>query len=76
MTKREFLINKGYDNYLYGDYRKNYKGCGLVIGLNDIIKERFTLYPKFIETQQDIDDIQIAFNRVKADFEEMQKYDD
>ena len=77
MTKREYLINKGYKNVLYGDYRQNYKGCGLVIGLKDsfnvIKKERFVLYPKYVETQQDIDDIQIAFNRVKSDFEEVMK---
>lgn len=28
-----------------------------------------------IETQKDIDNLQIAFNNLKRDFEEMQKYD-
>ena len=80
MTKREYLINKGYKNVLYTDYRLNYKKCGLIIYLKDIFhvikKERFVLHPKIVETQQDIDDIQIAFNRVKSDFEEVMKCED
>lgn len=79
MTKSEFLESKGYE-ICYSRYIKsidNNDGYSIASMFISIIRNIY--YVKVdveIETQDDIDTIQIAFNRVKSDFEEMQKYDD
>ena len=76
MTKQEYLESIGYDNFFGSAYHKDYKGFYMTIHLS---KERetplYVLARDVIKNQQDIDNLQIAFNNVKRDFEEMQKHD-
>lgn len=80
MTKREYLTSIGYsaENYSPTKFTKlvdGFDSCSAVIDLDfnefciDIWDE------EVFETQKDIDNLQIAFNNVKRDYEEMQKYD-
>lgn len=78
MTKNEYLESLGYirkietESMTY-DYKKSFDNGIMIINiqLND-----FMIEPDCIGTQKDIDRLQIAFNNVKRDFEEMQKYED
>lgn len=84
MTKREYIESIGYTSII------NYK-CELVCfkyyckeKYKRTFEQRITLsspnkYDVFcfsISTQEEIDALQIAFNNVKRDYEEMQKYED
>lgn len=73
MTKKEFLKSRGYveDGALFG---KTFKG---VYGVINLTTSSFEVYNyKIIREQKDIDNLQIAFNNVKRDFEEMMKLED
>lgn len=78
MTKREYLESIGYirkiesESMTY-DYKKSFDNGIMIINiqLND-----FMIAPDCIGNQKDIDNLQIAFNNVRRDFEEMQKYED
>lgn len=78
MTKREYLESIGYirkietESMTY-DYKKSFDNGIMIINIQ---LGDFMIEPDCIETQKDIDNIQIAFNNVKRDFEEMQKYED
>ena len=72
MTKKEFLVSRGYieDGTLFG---KTYNNVYATI---DLTTSSFEVYNyKVIREQKDIDNLQIAFNNVKRDFEEMIKHD-
>lgn len=85
MTKREYLKSIGYqcfrDDDIYVKYQKfitdnNRYFCALYIKLEP--KNTFSILWNTnleFESQKDIDNLQIAFNNVKRDFKEMQKYD-
>ena len=87
MTKREFLESIGYEYCSYSEcYEKNseYFEKDIVIGnyefllyqVIEIENNKFLVSARHcIRSQKDIDNLQIAFNNVKRDFEEMQKYD-
>lgn len=86
MTKREYLESIGYKCYrvddIYVKYQKfitdnNRYFCALYIKLEP--QNTFSILWSTnleFESQKDIDNLQIAFNNVKRDFEEMQKYED
>lgn len=86
MTKREFLKSKGYECYRVDDvYCKlkkfitdnNRYFCTLFIKLGK--ENKFSIQWNSnleFESQKDIDSLQIAFNNLKRDFEEMMKYED
>ena len=87
MTKAEYLESIGYkiNNYLEFYSRcvleKVYKesnGRFMVMCIDLDKNKYFVNIPsaRDIENQRTIDDLQIAFNNVKRDFEEMQKYED
>ena len=70
--KKEFLRSRDYveDGILFG---KTFKGVYAVINLT---KSSFEVHNyKVIREQKDIDNLQIAFNNVKRDFEEVMKHD-
>lgn len=83
MTKREYLESIGYK---YGHHLEYYSRfvCDKIDGRFMIMcidldnNEYFVRIPsaRDIDYQRQIDDLQIAFNNVKRDFEEMQKYED
>lgn len=75
MTKREYLESIGYETVLDCTcYQKYFIGGTYSIHLK---KNEFWVYFDHIfYSQKDIDNLQIAFNNVKRDFEEMQKYED
>ena len=77
MTKAEYLGSIGYDNFFGSAYHKNYMGFYMTINLS---KERETPFyvsdENCIKSQKDIDNLQIALNNVRRDYEEMQKYGD
>lgn len=78
MKKREFLESKGYA-LIWGKTYEQYRAIGkLILGLRiDLETNKFYLMcTAQIETQKDIDNLQIAFNNVKRDYEEMQKLED
>ena len=87
MTKREFLESIGYEYRSYSEcYEKNseYFEKDIVIGnyefllyqVIEIENNKFLVSVRdCIRSQKDIDNLQIAFNNVRRDFEEMQKYD-
>lgn len=86
MTKREYLKSIGYecfrDDDIYVKYQKfgtdnNQYYCALFIkfGKEDKFSILWNSNLEF-ERQKDIDNLQIAFNNVKRDFKEMQKYED
>ena len=78
MTKREYLESIGYihkiepESMTY-DYKKSFDNGIMIINIQ---LGDFMIEPDCIGTQKDIDNLQIAFNNVKRDFEEMQKYPD
>ena len=82
MTKQEYLESKG---YIYNSEEHCYKKVSsfendgnikyLVIGFIDLKYSVFYLYPDSIDNQEDIDNLQIAFNNLKQDFEECMKYE-
>ena len=86
MTKREYLESIGYEwygvNNIYVKYKKfgkknNEYYCALYIKLEP--QNTFSILWNInleFESQKDIDSLQIAFNNVRRDFEEMQKYED
>ena len=77
MTKKEYLESIGYDNFFGSSYHKNYMNCYMTIHLSkDRETHLYVLARDVIKNQQDIDNVQIAFNNVKRDFEEMQKYEE
>ena len=88
MTKREFLESKGYkcesryDEEIPELLYKMYEGYDGVQDMTMYINWAENKYfielttVGNIEDQRQINDLQIAFNRVKDDFGEMQKYDD
>lgn len=84
MTKKEYLENIGYVcKYWDGEEIPEllYKGYKASDGSEDMTmyinwkEKRYLIHAGIIENQRQIDDLQIAFNNVKRDFEEMQKYD-
>lgn len=79
MTKREYLEIIGYKNYeekvIYKQAFSNNNNDYLVIAYIDLSFNDFYIVPDTIYSQRNIDFTQIAFNDVKRDFEEMQKYD-
>ena len=77
MTKAEFLESKGYIRTLDPDtltyeYKKSFGGELMIINIQLNI---FRIVVGHIWTQRQIDSLQIAFNNVERDFEEMQKYE-
>lgn len=73
MTKKEFLESRGYaeDGTLFD---KTFNNAYVVI---DLTKSSFEIYSyKVIREQKDIRCLQIVFNNVKRDFEEMLKCED
>ena len=73
MTKKEFLRSRGYveDGAWIG---KTFKG---VYGVINPTASFFEVYNYIIiREQKDIDYLQIVFNNVKRDFEEMMKLED
>lgn len=77
MTKREYLESIGYDNFFGSAYHKNYMNCYMTINLSEDRETcLYVLVREVIKNQQDIDNLQIAFNNVKQDYEEMKKYGD
>ena len=82
MTKREYLISIGYEHSDYVEFyfEKTYKefdGRFMSMCIDLDRNKYFVVIPsgRAIENQRQIDDLQIAFNNVKRDFEEMKKYD-
>ena len=80
MTKAEYLKSIGYEYCSYSEcYEKeivigNYEF--LLYQVVEIENNKFLISVRHcIRSQKDIDNLQIAFNNVKRDFEEMQKYD-
>ena len=78
MTKREYLESIGYIRILDPDtltyeYQKTLYPEIVIINIQLNI---FMVVAGHIWTQRQIDSLQIAFNNVKQDFEEMQKYED
>ena len=85
MTKREYLESIGYKLLVtfpdestlwvkYYHFEKYRRGFQQRIYLNSLGKYQASC--GYIKTQKDIDVLQITFNNVKRDFEEMQKYGD
>ena len=85
MTKREYLESIGYKMLVtfkdgsilwikYYRYKKYKWGFQQRIYLNSL--DEYEVSSRYIKTQKDIDILQIAFNNVKRDYEEMQKYGD
>ncbi len=80
MTKQEYLENIGYIMEDEGSYckpiapegRYSYSDKEIHFGLKVPYRVCFRIP---IITQEDIDVLQLAFNDVKKDFEEMQKYE-
>ena len=77
MTKAEYLESIGYirrlDPYtLIYDYKKSLDGEIMIINIQ---LNNFMIVVGCIRSQKDIDNLQIAFNNVRRDFEEMKKYD-
>lgn len=73
MTKKEFLESRDYveDGTLFG---KTFKG---VYGVINLTTSSFEIYNyKVIREQKDIDYLQIVFNNVKRDFEEVMELED
>lgn len=84
MTKREYLESIGYkedgdESKIYVKNQGDYQYCQ-VINTEPLEEEAeywIEIIPcAFFNYQKDIDDLQIAFNNVKRDFKEMQKYED
>ena len=78
MTKKEYLESVGYIQRLDPDtltyeYKKSLGGEIMIINIQ---LNHFRIVAGYIWTQEEIDSLQIVFNNVKRDFEEMQKYED
>lgn len=78
MTKAEYLESIGYKRTLDPDtltyeYKKSFGNTTMIINIQLDI---FGTVCGYIWTQRQIDSLQIAFNNVKRDFEEMMKYED
>ena len=83
MTKAEYLISIGYEHSDYVEFyfEKTYKefdGRFMSMCIDLDRNKYFVVIPSgiAIENQREIDDIQIVFNNVRRDFEEMQKYEE
>ena len=85
MTKGEYLESIGYDFYDINGYHKIIKFNDSEFYIHAYIFRNyithnpeyiFSLEPTLIRTQKDIDNLQIAFNNVMRDYEEMQKYEE
>ena len=82
MTKREYLKSIGYEVFVKesGDFILWTKKSGKfekAIVLFERENDYYCLKVNdTIETQKDIDDLQIAFNNLRRDFDETQKYGD
>ena len=82
MTKREYLESIGYEHCDYVEFYfekiyKEFDGRFIVMSI-DLDRNKYFIVitsGRAIENQREIDVLQIAFNNVKRDFEEMQKYD-
>lgn len=77
MTKREYLESLGYirrldPESLTYEYKKSFDNGIMIINIQ---LDNFIIALGCIGTQKEIDNLQIAFNNVRRDFEEMQKYD-
>ena len=87
MTKREYLESIGYVCERWYDeeireipwkYYKGFDGVQDMTMYINLAKNKYYVElttVRNVENQRQIDDLQIAFNNVKRDFEEMQKYD-
>ena len=78
MTKAEYLESIGYIRSLDPDtltYEYNKSLGGEIMTIN-IQLNILMIEVSRVWTQRQIDSLQIAFNNVKHDFEEMQKYED
>lgn len=78
MTKKEYLESLDYirtldPETLTYEYKKSFGTKMVIINIQLNI---FEVVVGRIWTQRQIDDTQIAFNNVKRDFEEMQKYEE
>lgn len=81
MTKREYLESLGYE---YREYSECYEKTKMLGNYENLLQQVINIENDYflvsvqhsIHTQKDIDFLQIAFNNVKRDFEEMQKYED
>lgn len=72
--KKEFLVSRGYveDGTLFGKIFVNN-----VYAIIDLTASSFEVYNyKVIREQKDIDNLQIAFNKTKRDFEEVMELED
>lgn len=82
MTKREYLISIGYEVFTEesGDFILRTKKSGKFEQAIVLFEKENDYYcvkvNDTIETQREIDDLQIAFNNLRRDFDETQKYDD
>lgn len=82
MTKQKYLKNKNYIYKKEEDFYKKTFSFGnkdiieyQVNGIIDLFYKTFYLYPNSIKSQKEIDYLQIAFNNLKRDFEEVQNYE-
>ena len=87
MTKREYLESIGYACEYWGGeeipeilskYYEGFDGVQDMTMYINLAKNKYFVElttVRNIENQRQIDDLQIAFNNVKRDFKEMQKYD-
>lgn len=76
MTKKEYLESIGYERNTWGYYAKEtdkYRFCIRIEPDDEYFK---IITYDFFYNQQDIDNLQIAFNRLKRGYEECMKYDD
>ena len=80
MTKKEYLESLGYKYYINDkEFRKAFTLGNIEFIVIARFEDDFTYFgivPDEISTQKQIDFMQIVFNNVKRDFEEMQKYED
>ena len=73
MTKIEKLKELGYGGN-FSEFSKNSDNDENIFQCISPYEETYYVeVGKFIKTQEDIDNIQIAFNRVKSDFKEIYK---
>ena len=80
MTKLEQKLEElGYkkDKLIHFSYYKRYKYCTAIIinngGLTGVLDFRYKL--SSISTQQELDNLQQAFNEMQKDLEELKKYE-
>ena len=77
MTKKEFLIKRGYQRWVYGNNKETYCYCydGGFASFIDIGKNRMSLSTNSIQSVDELLKINCMFYSLKEDFEAMQKYD-